>query len=36
MTKKGGVIMTKFWKIVELINEVLRALYHVFRKNDEK
>lgn len=23
--------MTKFWKIVELINEVLKALYHVFR-----
>ena len=31
MTQKGGVIMAKFWKIIDLINEVLRALYGIFK-----
>lgn len=35
MRKKGGVTMSKFWRIIELINEVLKALYHVFRRKDE-
>lgn len=35
MSKKGGVKMAKFWKIIELINEVLRALYHVFRNKNK-
>lgn len=30
-TKKGGVIMSRFWRIIDLINEVLRALYNVFK-----
>lgn len=28
--------MSKFRRIVDLINEVLRALYHVFRKKKRK
>lgn len=29
--KKGGVTMSKFWRVIDLINEVLRALYYVFK-----